>query len=157
MYTAEKIEGDKFKVKISLTAQEWNEYVNQAYEQNKGKFSVQGFRRGKVPKKVIEQNYGADIFFDDALQLAFSKEYGDMLAKETEIEPVDHPDVSLEKFDSDGLVLNVTVQSMPEVKLGKYKGLEIDSVKGEVEEKQVENNDKTVTGKKEIFLPRTGS
>ena len=71
MYTAEKIEGDKFKVKISLTAQEWNEYVNQAYEQNKGKFSVQGFRKGKVPKKVIEQNYGADIFFDDALQLAF--------------------------------------------------------------------------------------
>ena len=138
MYTAEKIEGDKFKVKISLTAQEWNEYVNQAYEQNKGKFSVQGFRKGKVPKKVIEQNYGADIFFDDALQLAFSKEYGDMLAKETEIEPVDHPDVSLEKFDSDGLVLNVTVQSMPEVKLGKYKGLEIESAKGEVEEKQVE-------------------
>ena len=55
MYTAEKIEGDKFKVKISLTAQEWNEYVNEAYEQNKGKFSVQGFRKGKVPKKVMAQ------------------------------------------------------------------------------------------------------
>lgn len=138
MYTTEKLDGDKFKIKISLTAEEWNGYVNEAYEQNKGKFSVQGFRKGKVPKKVIEQNYGADIFYDDALQLAFSKEYGDVLSKETEIEPVDHPDVKLEKFDADGLILDVTVQSLPEVKLGKYKGLEIESAKGEVKEEQVE-------------------
>ena len=138
MYTAEKIEGDKFKIKISLTADEWDSYVNEAYEQNKGKFSVQGFRKGKVPKKVIEQNYGADIFFDDALQLAFSKEYGDMLSKELQIQPVDHPDVKLEKFDSDGLVLDVTVQSIPEVKLGNYKGLEITKAKGEVKEEQVQ-------------------
>ncbi len=139
MYTAEKIEDDKFKIKISLTADEWNSYVNEAYEQNKGKFSVQGFRKGKVPKKVIEQNYGADIFFDDALQLAFSKEYGDMLSKELQIQPVDHPDVKLEKFDSDGLVLDVTVQSIPEVKLGNYKGLEISKAKGEVKEEQVQD------------------
>ena len=138
MYTSEKIDGDKFQIKISLSHEEWNAYVNQAYEENKGKFSIQGFRKGKAPKNVIEKNYGADIFFDDALQHAFQTEYGKVLTAEKTIQPVDHPDVKLEKFDDEGLVLVLTVQSMPTVKISKYTGLEVKKACEKVDEEKIE-------------------
>ena len=138
MYTTEKLGGDKFKIKIELSADEWNAYVNEAYEKDKARYKVQGFRPGKAPRRVIEQNYGANVFFETALDEAYAHEYGKVLDAEKEIEPVENPKVDIEKFDETGLTLVLEVQSMPEVKLGAYTGLEIEEAKGSVEDAQVE-------------------
>lgn len=138
MYTTEKLSGDKFKIKIELSADEWNAYVNEAYEKDKVRYKVQGFRPGKAPRRVIEQNYGANVFFETALDEAYAHEYGKVLDAEKEIEPVENPKVDIEKFDETGLTLVLEVQSMPEVKLGAYTGLEIEEAKGSVEDAQVE-------------------
>ncbi|MDD4815899.1 MAG: trigger factor [Clostridia bacterium] len=138
MYTLEKKEKDVFKILIKINNEEWNGYINQAYEETKAKFAVQGFRKGKAPRKVIEQNYGASIFFDDALEIAFAKEYENILEKEKQIKPVAQPELSIEKFDENGIEILVSVQSEPEVKLGEYKGLEIESAKGKVSKDKID-------------------
>lgn len=138
MYTVEKTGNSVYQVKISISSEEWESYVNQAYEETKGKFSVQGFRKGKAPRKVLEQTYGNNIFFDDAIDIAFSKEYEAVLQKETQIQPIEQPKLTLESFDEKGLVILAEVECVPEVKLGKYKGLEIEKHDHPVDEARVE-------------------
>ena len=139
MFTLEKGENNKYKIVISADKKDWDEFVNQAYEENKNKFTVQGFRKGKAPRKVIEQNYGSTIFFDDALDKLFYQEYANILEQHKEIIPVDNPQISIDKFDDNGIVLLVEIQSVPEVVLGQYKGLEVEGAKGEVDNKQIED------------------
>ena len=138
MYTVEKTGNSTYQVKITISPEEWETYVEQAYEETKGKFSVQGFRKGKAPRKVLEKTYGENIFFDDAIDIGFSKEYAEVLAKETQIQPIDQPRLKLESFDEKGLVILAEVDCVPEVKLGKYKGLEIEKHDHPVEEGRVE-------------------
>lgn len=139
MFTLEKGDNNKYKIVISADKKDWDEFVNQAYEENKNKFTVQGFRKGKAPRKVIEQNYGSTIFFDDALDKLFYQEYANILEQHKEIIPVDNPQISIDKFDDNGIVLLVEIQSVPEVVLGQYKGLEVEGAKGEVDNKQIED------------------
>ena len=134
-----KIRKIKAILVISADKKDWDEFVNQAYEENKNKFTVQGFRKGKAPRKVIEQNYGSTIFFDDALDKLFYQEYANILEQHKEIIPVDNPQISIDKFDDNGIVLLVEIQSVPEVVLGQYKGLEVEGAKGEVDNKQIED------------------
>ncbi|MDD2445923.1 MAG: trigger factor [Clostridia bacterium] len=138
MYTLEKGHNNNYNITITINPEEWNNFVEKAYERNKSKFNISGFRNGKAPRKVVEQNYGESIFFDDALEIAFEEEYGNILANEKQIEPVSSPEIKLDKFDESGLVLNVSLQSVPEVKLGNYKGLTIESAKGEVSKEKVD-------------------
>ncbi|MDD3396985.1 MAG: trigger factor [Clostridia bacterium] len=138
MYTIEKGNNNLYNIVITINKNEWNDYVDMAYERTKGKFNVSGFRKGKVPRKVIEQNYGTSIFYDDALDVAFGEQYEKLLAKETQIEPVSSPEIKLGKFDESGVVINVKVQGTPEINLGTYKGLEIESAKGEVTEEKID-------------------
>ena len=139
MFTLEKGDNNKYKIVISADKNAWEEFINQAYEENKNKFTVQGFRKGKAPRKVIEQNYGSTIFFDDALDKLFYQEYANILEQHKEIIPVDNPQISIDKFDDNGIVLLVEIQSVPEVVLGQYKGLEVEGAKGEVDNKQIED------------------
>ena len=138
MYTVEKGNNNLYNIVITINKNEWNDYVDMAYERTKGKFNVSGFRKGKVPRKVIEQNYGTSIFYDDALDVAFGEQYEKLLAKETQIEPVSSPEIKLGKFDESGVVINVKVQGVPEINLGAYKGLKIESAKGEVTEEKID-------------------
>lgn len=137
MYTLEKLENNKYKAILKVSKEDWEKFVNQAYEETKHKFNVQGFRKGKVPRKVIEQNYGAGVFYDDALEIAFRLEYSAMLKQETQIVPITDPEISIGKFDEEGVEIIVELQNMPEVKLGQYKNLEVKKAKGEVTEEQI--------------------
>ena len=85
-YTVEQGEKSTVKVAVTLTAKEWNEAQTVAYNKTKGKYQVQGFRKGHVPKAVIEQFYGKGVFYEDAINEAFSKYYFDILDKEPSIE-----------------------------------------------------------------------
>ncbi len=152
MYTTEKLDNNKYQIKITISPEEWEKYVNQAYEENKGKFNVQGFRKGKAPRKVIEQNYGANVFFDDAIDIGFSKEYYDCLTKEKEIEPIDNPELKIEKFDESGLVILATVPVVPKVTLGQYKGLEIKKHEHTLDETKVDKELEQVRQRQARFV-----
>ena len=136
-YVVEQGEKSTVKVSITLTAKEWNEAQLTAYNKTKGKYQVQGFRKGHVPKAVIEQYYGKGVFYEDAINEAFSKYYFDVLDKEPTIEPIDRPEVAIDKLDEKGLKLTATVPVKPEVKLGAYKGINIEKVEYNVNDDDI--------------------
>jgi len=137
-YTFEQGEKSTVKINITLNAEEWSAAQVDAYNKTKGKYSVPGFRKGHVPMNVIEQNYGKGIFFEEAINYSFGKYYYDILEKEKSIEPIDRPEVEIEKIDGEGLKLAAVVPVKPEVKLGEYKGINIEKVEYNVKDEDVE-------------------
>ncbi len=107
---------------------DWAKYDMRAYEQNKGKYSVPGFRKGHVPKVVLEQRYGKGLFFEDALYLAAQEYYVEFLDKNKEVQPVARPaiDEKSVKIDDKNITFAVKVTVRPQFELGQYKGLKID-------------------------------
>ena len=136
-YTKEILQDKHAKITITLDAKEWENAIEDAYQKTKGKYKVQGFRPGKAPRRVIEKEYGEAVFFDDALNDSFYKYYNEVLDKE-KLEVVGYPSVNIEKLDKDGLVMTATTALYPEVKLGQYKGLEIEKEKAKVTAAEVD-------------------
>ena len=124
-YKFKKLEKNQVEITMDFTAEEWANYVNKAYEENKGKYKVEGFRQGKAPKSVIEKMYGEHVFIEEGLNLAFAGGYTEILEKEQDFEPIADPKVDIKALDKTSLKLHVLVDVMPEVKLGAYEGLEI--------------------------------
>lgn len=138
-YTVDKSEKNRVKFSFDVDADRFNRAVDAAYTRNKGKYSVPGFRKGHVPKKVIEGIYGKEVFFEDAMDIVIPEAYAEALAAEKEVEPVDRPELESFDFKEDGgvkFVLAVTVR--PEVKLGAYKGLSVARKVEKVTAKQVD-------------------
>jgi len=115
-------------VTFKMDAAEWAEFDRRAYDQNKGKYNVPGFRKGHVPKNVLEQRYGKGLFFEDALYLAAQEYYTQFLDKNKKTEPVSRPSIDDKsiKMDDKGVTFAVVVTVRPEVTLGQYKGLTIE-------------------------------
>ena len=138
MYKLLSKENNEVKVKITIEKEKWNEYLEKAYNQNKSKFNIQGFRKGAAPRKIIEKNYGERVFYDDALDMAFYDEYGAFLTANQDLEVIDQPSLTFEKFDADGVEMTATAPLLPEIKLGQYKGLEVEKYTEELDEAKVE-------------------
>lgn len=139
-YTVDKSEKNRVKFSFDVDADRFNRAVDAAYARNKGKYSVPGFRKGHVPKKVIEGIYGKEVFFEDAMDIVIPEAYAEALAAEKDVEPVDRPELESFDFKEDGgvkFVLAVTVR--PEVKLGAYKGLSVARKVDKVTAKQVDD------------------
>ncbi len=138
MYTFEK--KDKQGVlKVKISKEEWEEATNRAYEKNKGRFNIQGFRKGKAPRRVIEQNYGDTVFFDDAFDEVISNEYNKFLDENTSIVPAGQPHVDMDKFTVEsGLEATIKFDLMPEFKLPNLELLGVKKAKAKVEEKDIE-------------------
>lgn len=138
-YTVEKTEKNELKMTMQLTKEEWHEANLKAYEKNKKKYSVPGFRKGHVPYSYFVKYYGEQALFEDALNNAFSDNYFDALEKETEYETIDGPSIDDLKFNDDGSVTIVSLAPLkPEVKLGKYKGIKIEKVEYNVTDADVD-------------------
>lgn len=137
-YTVKPAEKSIVKIAITLDAKEWSEAQSQAYLKVRGKFSIPGFRKGKAPKNVIEQMYGKGVFYEEAINTSFSKYYFDVLDKEKEIEPIDRPEIEIEKLDDNGITMVALVPVKPEVTLGEYKGITVDKVEYNVSKKDVD-------------------
>ena len=131
----EKKDG-KLIVEFKLNADEWEAEVQKSYEKNKGKYKLDGFRQGKIPRKILEKTYGEYVFYEDALNTVCDNSFFDMLEKETDIKAVDYPDISVKSVSKDGVEFNATITLLPEVTLGAYTGLEVkkDAVKVSAEE-----------------------
>ena len=132
----EKKDG-KITVDFSLNADEWEAEVQKAYEKNKGKYKLDGFRQGKIPRKVLEKTYGDFLFYEDALNAVCDRTFFEMLEKETEIHAVDYPDISVKNVGKEGVEWVATITLVPEVTLGKYTGIEVSKTKVSVTEKEV--------------------
>ena len=125
------------EVEFTLDAKEWEQEVEKAYQKNKGKYKKEGFRQGKVPRKVLEQTYGEYLFYEDAFNDCCPIYYGQMLDKEKKIFPVDYPDVSIKSIDDKGVVFVAKITVYPEVTIGEYKGIVIKKAKSTVSAAEV--------------------
>ena len=121
--SCEKLEKSRVALTIETSAEEFETAVNKAYLKMRGKINVPGFRVGKAPRKIIEKMYGAEVFYEEAVNIILPDAY-EAAVKEQELEVVGYPQVELESCTKDGVVFKCTVAVYPEVKLGQYKGLE---------------------------------
>ena len=154
-YKIRSKEKNNLEVEIVISEKKWEESLQKAYEETKNKYSVQGFRKGKAPRKVIEKQYGESVFFDYALEIAFADEYNEFLDKNLEIEPIAQPDVRIEKFEKSGIVLVASAPLMPEVELGSYTGLTVERGKEKVKKSDVEAELKAVAERQARFVEST--
>lgn len=133
-----KKEGNIVTLKIEVDAETFEKGVQQAYLKNKPKFNIPGFRKGKVPRKIIEMNYGEGVFYEDAINIVFPEAY-DKAIDEHNLDPVDRPSVDIEEIEKGKpVVFTVDVTVKPEVKLGEYKGIEIEKSEYNVTEEDLE-------------------
>lgn len=137
-YNIEKAEKSTVKITIELNAEEWAAAIKQGYEKTKNKYSLPGWRKGKIPQKVLENNYGKTIFYDEAVNFAFSKHYFDILQKEEALEVIADPEVSIDALDDTGLKMTAIVAVKPEVKLNAYTGIEIAKVEYNVKDEDID-------------------
>lgn len=151
-YKITKKEKNNYEVEITISAEEWENAVEATYQADKNRFSVQGFRKGKAPRKVIEKNYGEMVFFDGAFERAFSEEYGKFLDENKDFEPIVQPDVKIDKFGKEGLVVTACVAGVPEVKLGAYTGLTVKKECKKATKKEVEDELKMVAERSARFV-----
>lgn len=127
MATMEKLEGSKVKLTIEVSAEQFEAATQKAYQKAGKRFNLPGFRKGKAPRKVIENMYGPLAFFDDAFDIVYPEAYQAAIAEQG-VEPVDRPDVSIETLPEGEtpLVFSLVVAVKPEVELGAYKGIEVE-------------------------------
>lgn len=134
----EKLEHNMAKLTIEVPYEEFDKAVDQAYKKNKNKINVPGFRKGKVPRQMVEKMYGKDVFFDDAANIiipdAYSKAYD-----ECEEEIVSSPKIDVVQMEVDKpFIFTAEVALNPSVKLGEYKGIEIEKLDTEVTEADID-------------------
>ncbi len=125
-YTTKAAEKSTVKITIKFDGEEWKAAQQSAYQKTRGRFAINGFRKGKAPKNVIENVYGKGVFFEDALNILFSENYGKIIDKEAKkFTVVGDPDVSVDKMEEDLISLVAVVPVKPEVKISSYKGMKI--------------------------------
>ena len=125
-YKVENLEKSMVKLTIEVSAEDFEKAMDKSYHKNKGKMSIQGFRKGKAPRKMIEKLYGAEVFYEDAANFAIPDAYEEA-AKESKLEIVARPDIDVESIEAGKpFVFTATVAVKPEVTLGQYKGIEVE-------------------------------
>ena len=140
----EKLEKNMDKLTIEVPAAEFEAAIQEAYLKNKKRISLPGFRKGKVPRMMIEKMYGEGFFYEDAANAVIPKAY-EKAAMESEIEIVSRPEINVEQIGKGkDFIFTATVAVKPEVTLGQYKGLEYDEKPVEVTDEDLEQELKKV-------------
>ena len=137
-YNLEKKEKGVFEAKVSVDAQEWDKALNNAYEKNKGKFNIPGFRKGHAPRAIIEKTYGAGAFMNEAIDEVYYLAYTTVLKEHEEIKPVDAPKLDINKIDEKGVEMVLFIQCIPEFELAQHTGLTFTKQEVKVEDKDIE-------------------
>ena len=121
--SCEKVEKSQVELTIEVNAAEFEAAVEKAYQKMRRKISVPGFRPGKAPRKMIERMYGAEVFFEEAINIAFPEAY-EAAAEQEKLQIVGYPTVEMVgEVTKDGFTFKATTPVYPEVTLGEYKGL----------------------------------
>ena len=153
----EKLEKSMAELQFSIDAEAFKKAVADVFKKEGKKYPVQGFRKGKAPKALIEKMYGADVFTYDAINELFPAAY-EAAVKEAGIEPVGRPEVSVDAAsETEGVTLTVKVAVMPEVKVGNYNGLTVEKTVHTVTDEAVDAELKRVQERNARELTREGA
>ena len=127
-FTVENLEKNMAKLTIEVSAEDFEKALQKAYEKNKNKIAVNGFRKGKVPRAVIEKVYGAGVFYEDAANILIPEEYS-KVAEESKLDIVSQPEIDVTQIEKGkSFIFTAEVALKPEVTLGDYLGVEIEKV-----------------------------
>ena len=137
-YTIEKKENGVFEAKVSVEKQDWDKALNSAYEKNKGKFNIPGFRKGHAPRNIIEKTYGAGAFMNEAIDEVYYLAYTQILKENEDIKPVDAPKLDINKIDENGVEMVMIMQCIPEFELAQHTGLTFAKEKVEIKDADIE-------------------
>ncbi|MDD3205206.1 MAG: trigger factor [Lachnospiraceae bacterium] len=149
----EKLEKSMAKLTIEVSAEELDKAIDGAYQKNKGKISLPGFRKGKAPKAMIEKMYGKEMFYEDAANALIPEAYSKEL-EGNDLDIVSQPKIDVTQLEAGKpFIFTAEVALKPEVSLGKYKAIKIDKIDATVTDEEVEdavnkereNNARTVT------------
>ena len=134
----EKLEKNMAKLTIEVSAEELEKAIEGAYQKNKNKISIPGFRKGKAPRKMIEQMYGKSVFYEDAANALIPDAY-DKALEECEEQIVSQPKIDVVQIESGKpFIFTAEVALKPEVTLGEYKGVEVEKAPVEVTDAEID-------------------
>ena len=137
MASFEKLESNKVKLGMTISAEDFDKAVDKAYLKLRKTITVPGFRKGHAPKGVIEKAYGWYVFVDDAFDEAYPAVY-EAAVKEHDVKPVDRPDITILSAEKgEDVAFEAVVTVMPEVSLGQYKGIEVEKQEYNVTDEMV--------------------
>jgi len=140
----EKLEKNQVKLEIEVDAQVFDECMNKAFNKNKSRFNIPGFRRGKAPRSMVERYYGEQVLYEDAINFACADAY-DNAIDENDLHPVDRPVIDIVQLErGKNFIFTATVTVKPEVELGQYKGLSVQKEAVVVTDEDVENELKRI-------------
>ncbi len=154
----EKLEGNTGVLTVEVEAAEVTKGLDAAFKKTVTKLNVPGFRKGKLPRKVFNQMYGEEALYNDALDIILPEAYANAV-EETNIDPVDRPEISVEQMErGKELIFTAKVTVKPEVKLGEYKGLEVEVLSTDVTDEDIDNELKTLQSRQaELVLKEDAS
>ncbi len=149
----EQVEKNLVKVVFEVSAEDFEAAISKVYAKNSSKYSVPGFRKGKVPRAVVEKYYTKAVFYDDALNAVLPEAY-EAAIKEADLEPVARPELDVEEIkDGEPVVFTALVTTKPEVTLGKYKGIEIEKIEHTVTDEDVDREIEAVRARNARLVP----
>ncbi|MBQ7793925.1 MAG: trigger factor [Clostridia bacterium] len=149
----EQVEKNLVKVVFEVSAEDFEAAIKKVYAKNASKYSVPGFRKGKVPRAVIEKYYTKAVFYDDAINLVLPEAY-EAAVKEAELEPVARPELDVDEIkDGAPVVFTALVTTKPEVTLGEYKGIKIEKIEHTVTDEDVAKELETAQQRNARLVP----
>lgn len=134
----EKLEKNMAKLTVEVPAEQFDKAIKAAYDKNKSRFNIPGFRKGKAPQAMIEKMYGPGVFYEDAANEAIDESYPGAM-KESGLEIVSRPEIDITQIEKGkNFIYTATVAVKPEVTLGDYKGIEVERADASVSDEDVE-------------------
>ena len=135
----EKLEKNMAKLTIEVSAEEFDAAIEKAYQKNKGKINIQGFRKGKAPRQMIEKMYGVGVFYEDAANIIIPEAYSKEVSECKDIEIVSQPEIDVVQIEKGkSFIFTAVVATKPEVELGEYKGIKVEVAVPEIKDEDVE-------------------
>jgi trigger factor len=136
----EKMEGNRVKLEIEIAAPDVDTALAKSYRQVVKKINLPGFRKGKVPRRILESRFGPEILHEDALEMLVPDAYEAAL-KEADLDPINNPEFELLQIEeSKPLIFNAVIEVLPSVELGEYRGLEVEQERAEVDDIQIDHH-----------------
>lgn len=140
----EKLEKNMAKITVEVPAEQFEKALTAAFNKNKSRFNIPGFRKGKAPQAMVEKMYGVEVLYEDAINEALDATYGDAVT-ESGLEVVSRPEIDVVQVEKGKeLIYTATVAVKPEVTLGEYKGIEVEKASAEVTDEDIEAEFKKV-------------
>lgn len=153
---SEQVEKNLVKVTFEVSREEFEKAMGRAYSKNAKKYSVPGFRKGKVPRSVIEKYYTEAVFYDDAINDVLPEAYENAL-KEAELEAAARPEIDVEEIKKDApVVFTALVTTKPDVELGEYIGIKVNKIEHNVTDEDVEKDIEIAREKNARLVPVEG-